>query len=214
MIYSKPFPDGTIKTRGSGFGSVSWSRWGAGGERRGPGVWQGPHVPWGHPGDRQILNSAGDMGLSRAPTPAPGPVCAPGCSAPPFPRCRKCVRGRNASKQSRVFQRSSGPAWNRLSTGEALPSSRQRGREGGRDLAGPAVRAGDRRAARDAPVAGGALSPCGSLTPPLIWLFPTLSLYLSSIIRPVLRNPAAHLPPQRLRNALASQPRRGTKDKG
>lgn len=30
MIYSKPFPDGTIKTRGSGFVSVSWSHWGAG----------------------------------------------------------------------------------------------------------------------------------------------------------------------------------------
>lgn len=30
MIYSKPFPDGTIKTRGSSFGSVSRSRQGAG----------------------------------------------------------------------------------------------------------------------------------------------------------------------------------------
>lgn len=43
-------------------------------------------------------------------------------------------------------------------------------------------------------MAAGALSPCGTLTPPLIWLFPTLSLYL--IIRPVLRNPA--LPPLQL----------------
>lgn len=52
MIYSKPFPDGTIKTRGSGFRRVSWSRWGAGRERRrqqGLGTWQELHVPWGTP---------------------------------------------------------------------------------------------------------------------------------------------------------------------
>lgn len=174
-------------------------------------------MPWGHPaGDSQILNSAGELGLSRA------PARAPGCQVPSVPQraqhrscpcCRKCVWGSNASKQSRV------PALIRsslesgvLSTGEALPSSRQRGRDPG-PAAAPAVQAvaGDRRAAREA---GGALSPCGSLIPPLIWLFPTVSLYLSLIIRPVLRNPALaprqllHIYPPRLETRAGIAPGR------
>ena len=96
MIYSKPFPDGTIKTRGSGFGSVSRSCWGAGRERgrqRGPGTWQGPHVPWGCPtGDSQILSPAGEPGPSRAPA-RPGGAevpCVPrGCSASLLPQSRE-----------------------------------------------------------------------------------------------------------------------------
>lgn len=115
MIYSKPFPDGTIKTRGSDFGSVSWSHWGADREWRGLGMWQGLHVPWGRPaGDSRILNSAGELGLSRAPTRAPGcqvPSVPRGAQVPSVPQsaqhcccpcCRKCVWGSNASKQSRV----------------------------------------------------------------------------------------------------------------
>lgn len=42
-------------------------------------MWQGLHVPWGHPaGDSQIFNSAAELGLSRAPTRAPGSHLCPG----------------------------------------------------------------------------------------------------------------------------------------
>lgn len=65
MIYSKPFPDGTIKTRGSGFGNVSWSRLGC---RGGLGTWQRLQ---GHPaGDRQVLSPTGSY------------TCPGGCSGP------------------------------------------------------------------------------------------------------------------------------------
>lgn len=44
-------------------------------------MWQGLHVPWGRPaGDSRILNSVGELGLSRAPTRAPG------CQVPSVPR--------------------------------------------------------------------------------------------------------------------------------
>lgn len=78
-------------------------------------MWQGLHVPWGRPaGDSRILNSAGELGLSRAPTRAPGcqvPSVPRGAQVPSVPQsarhcccpcCRKCVWGSNASKQSRV----------------------------------------------------------------------------------------------------------------
>lgn len=141
MIYSKPFPDGTIKTRGSDFGSVSWSHWGADREWRGPGMWQGLHVPWGRPaGDSRILNSAGELGLSRACADScpgvPGPICAPVCSGPLCPpECSALLFAPAAGNvfgavtlQSRaVFQRSSGPAWNRecLSAVQGGGSSQQ-----------------------------------------------------------------------------------------
>lgn len=186
-------------------------------------MWQGLHVPWGHPaGDSQILNSADELGVSRAPTCAqgcqvlsvPGPLCPPGCPGPLCPQgaqvrsvpqgsqhcccpcCRKCVWGSDTSKQSCVpalIRPSLEPGG--LSTGEAW-------REGHWPCPGPAVQAGDRQTAREAWVAAGGLSPCGSLVPPPIWLFPhSLFIYLQLS---ACAAAAARLPPAPEKCALAS----------
>lgn len=104
MIYSKPFPDGTIKTRGSGFASVSWSHWGAG--RRGGGS------------VARAARASGTSCRGQPPPATPAPSRAP--ARPGDARRRRCpghgqhtracsVQG-NAPEQPRL-QASSGPAW-------------------------------------------------------------------------------------------------------
>lgn len=195
MIYSKPFPDGTIKTRGSGFGSVSWSRWGAGRERRrqrGPGTWQGLRVPmgtpcWGQPNLEPCGCSRSEQGSCSCPRDAQvpsalwgcsSPLCAPGMlsiSVAPVAGNVGCVLCRITLKSRAPLQSLSGLAWKQarvsavMSTccarDEALPSGCCPCRGWGH-TGGPR-RSGGRRC----------LPPCCSLTLALIWVFPTLSVY-------------------------------------
>lgn len=180
MIYSKPFPDGAIKTRGSGFGSVSWSRRGAGREQRrqrGPGTWRGLHVPSGHPaGDSRTLSPAGELSLSGAPPRtsaalrpacvtggAQDPLCPWGCPAPLLPSRRKGVLCfvRDDTVGQSPAPSSFGPVC--LSAGEQRGCCAQGGCRGGRAAGCPGHRsgqwAGDTLAAGEGRVAGGGCHP-------------------------------------------------------
>ena len=233
MIYSKPFPDGTIKTRGSGFGSVSWSCWGAGRERRrqrGPGAWQGLHVPrgtprWGQPNFEPRGRAGSEQGSCACPGDAQVPSVPPGMlgiTVAPVAGSAWCVLCRVTLQSGALFQSSSGPAWKQAcvsanerrwccargeGSSQQLPAregccpghSSGRPGDGWGHMGGRRRSSGRRRsAALRVPHPGSRLAFSHTLG---------LLLYLSLIIRPVLRN--SRLPswqllliyPPRLRNA-------------
>lgn len=201
-------------------------------------MWQGLHVPWGHPaGDGQILNSLDQLGVSRAPTP-PGyqiqsvpqsaQVCPQGAQRCCCPCCRKCVWGSDTSKRSRV------PALIQPSLEPGVPECSAQGRlfpaAAGREGPWPGHRSGcpgwgqaggQRSFRRSVQWLQEVCHPVGPSSRLPFGFSHTLALFIFNY-QPALRNPALQLLriyPPRLRNARCHRPGRagrgwGTKDQG
>lgn len=213
MIYSKPFPDGAIKTRGSGFGSVSWSRWGAGREQRrqrSPGTWQGLHVPmgtpcWGRPNSEPCRCSRSEQGSCSCPGDAlvvsvlwgcSGPLCVPGMlsiSAAPVTGSMGCVVcGITLESKAPL-----GCVWPGLAVGARVSGDERLVLCGMKlfPVAAVPVGAGDTWVARGGQVAEVSATLLVPHPGSHLGFSHTLSLllYLSLIIRPTLRNPGLPL---------------------